>query len=67
MVKSKTRLLWVQQVATIILENTTSALLNPKGNTMYENDSNLVEKVVFNMSSSIIFTWWYLDNPLVNE
>jgi hypothetical protein len=39
----------------------------PNGITLYAKDPHSVMNVVFFLSSSTILTWWYPENPSVNE
>jgi hypothetical protein len=53
--------------AITILEKTEGVFFKPNGITLYAKDPHYVMKVVFLLSSSAILTWWYPENPSVNE
>jgi hypothetical protein len=53
--------------AITILEKTAGAFFNPNGITLYVKDPHSIMNVVFFLSSSTILTWWYPENPSMNE
>jgi hypothetical protein len=55
------------KAAITILEKPTEAFFNKNGITLYAKDPHYVMNVVFFLSSSEILTWWYPENPSVNE
>jgi hypothetical protein len=55
------------KVVITILDKNAGALFKPNGITLYAKDPHSVMNVVFFLSSSTIITWWYPENPSVNE
>ena len=55
------------KVSIAILEKTVGAFFKPNQITLSAKDPHSVMNVVYFLSSSTILTWWYPENPSVNE